>query len=127
LIVAELAKWIWTQFAVLFAIPEVRAGFAALALGVAMTDFVARMLPARMDADYAYRLMRLFVFGISTVAAFWLNPSPLGLVVALIVGAAAPAVQVLSLRAIYAKWPAMKPESLIACSTDKPAPPSIVK
>ena len=123
----ELAKWIWEQLAVLFAIPESRAAVAALVLGIAMTDFVARMLPARMDADYAARLMRLIVFGMVTSCAFWLDPTPLGLVLALTVGAAAPGIQSLMLRGIYARWPAMKPESLVSCSTDKPPPPGISK
>lgn len=121
----DAIKWAWDQVLALFAHQDFSAAASGLALGVAFTDFVARMLPARIDAEYAARLVRLVVFGIVTIAAFALNPTPTGAVLALLVGAAAPAVQVLMLRAIYARWPAMKPPALVACPTDNPPPKSL--
>lgn len=123
----DIAKWMWEQILLLFAHVEITAGAAGMVLGVAATDFVARMLPPSMDADYAYRLTRLIVFGAVTIAAFALDPTPIGLVIAVTAGCASPAIQALMMRAVYARWPAMKPQSLVSCVTDRPAPPGIGK
>lgn len=123
----DILKWAWDELAKLFVHAEVSAGAWAMLLGVAMTDFVARILPPTMDATYAYRVVRLAVFGVCTCAAFALNPTVLGLIVALIAGTAAPAIQVLLMRAIYARWPAMKPAALVCTPEDRPPPPPLVK
>lgn len=122
-----MLDWIWTHLALALGNEAIRVGIIGLTMGIAWCDFVPRMLPSNLDAGYAQRLTRLIVFGIVLTASFFLNPTPLGLVIALTAAAGAPAVQVLLLRAIYVKWPGMMPKSLQECSTDRPPPPSLVK
>lgn len=123
----ELAKWIWLQAMAMFAILEIRAGFAGLVLGIAMTDFLPRMMPARLDADLARRMTRLLVFGFASGATFWLDPTPLGLILAFTVGASASSVQAIMMRVVYARWPSIKPMSLTPSMFDREPPPSILR
>jgi len=123
----DMLKWGWLQLIELFRLNEVLAASAALWLGIALTDTIARLLPPKMDAYYAQRLTRLIVFGVSTTAAFALNPTRLGFVLAMMVGAAAPGLQILLMRALYARFPAMKPQALVCNVDDRPPPASLQK
>jgi hypothetical protein len=123
----DMLKWGWLQLMELFRLNEVLAASAALWLGIALTDAIARLLPPDMDSYYAQRLTRLIVFGTSTTAAFALNPTRLGFVLAMMVGAAAPGLQILLMRALYARFPAMKPQALVCNVDDKPPPASLTK
>jgi hypothetical protein len=123
----DMLKWAWLQVMELIHHDEVLAAGVALGLGIALTDAIARLLPPNMDAYYAQRLTRLIVFGTSTTAAFALNPTRLGFVLAMMVGAAAPGLQILLMRALYARFPAMKPQALVCNADDKPPPSSLTR
>lgn len=81
-------------------------------VGLAATEAIAHMLPPSMPAWEADRMIRLLVLGIAMCSSFALQPTVLGLVLALFSGLAAPTVYQFGTRWLYDKWPSLRPKAL---------------
>ena len=111
----EFAQWAWGAFLETLHHEQVRAVFAGLLIGMALTETLARFLPAEWDPRRADRIVRLVVFGASMCSSFQMIPTATGFVYAAFSGLAAPTLYSFGTRAIYARWPALKPEALKPC------------
>lgn len=118
----DWAKWLWGVLEAAFAHAPILAGVLGSVLGMALSEFIAQYMPPTMNADYAKRVVRLLVLGITACLTFWLFPTLVGLFIALITGMVSPWMRELLVRAIYARWPKLEPPALVPCVFDKPDP-----
>jgi hypothetical protein len=107
-----LFDWFYAKLVVAFGYPWFTAGTIGLVLSMGAVEFTARMLPASMAATIATRLSWASACAIGFLVSFLLNPTDLGFGIALTVAVAAPSVQLLGMRLLYAKYPQLQPQSM---------------
>lgn len=111
----ELLQAAWAVIKELFQSEQSRAVALSLGVGGFLTEFVSRFLKPDMDHWQADRLVRLISLGIAWCTGFAAVPTVNGFLYGLLSGLAAPTVYSFVSRAIYARYPALKPEALKPC------------
>jgi hypothetical protein len=119
-----IVRWAWEQLLALFALAHTFSAALGIAIGVALSEFLAHMLPPNMDSYYADRITRLVCLGVSMCATFALDPTTIGFFLAMLAGLAGPTVHGFTLRYVNAHWPNFTPKALIQgpCDTVAPRP-----
>lgn len=107
-----MLETVWGEFLRHLPPGQLFAIMVGLLVGLAATEAIAHMLPPKMPAWEADRMTRLLVFGIAMCCSFALQPTVLGLVMALFVGLAAPTVHQFGTRWLYSKFPNLQPKAL---------------
>ena len=107
-----MIEWAWDEFLRHMPPGQLFAIMVGMLVGLAATEAIAHMLPRKMDAGDADRIMRLLVLGIAMCCAFALQPTVLGFVMALFDGLAAPTVYQFATRWLYSKFPVLQPKAL---------------
>lgn len=111
----ELLTALWSVVVQLFANPQSQAVLIALGIGGFGTEFVAHMLPSRMEPPQSDRIVRLISLGLAWITAFHLVTTPTGFFMGLFAGLSAPTLYETATRIAYARWPSLKPEALKKC------------
>lgn len=113
----EALTWAWGVIVQIVQDEQAKAVLIALGVGGFGTEFLAHMLPRNMDPWQADRVVRLISLGLAWTTAFAIVTTPVGFFVGLFAGLAAPTLYSFATRAIYARWPALKPEALKPCDS----------
>lgn len=113
----ELVQWVWAQVLLLMQEPQAQAIVAGFLASIGATEITAHMMDPAMQPWQADRYVRLLSFGIATCISFAMVTTRQGLALAIMTGLSAPTLYSLGTRAVYAKWPALKPPAL------QPGPP----
>lgn len=119
----EWATWIYDHLVALWREPRVSAVGIALLIGGALTEAIAQILPSTTSAWQAKRITILVVFGVGMCVTFAQMPDIEGFLYGLFAGLAAPTLYHFITRAIYARWPALKPGALDPCRDKLPPNP----
>lgn len=107
-----MLEWTWTQLQALWQYPEFQAVVVGFLLGVSLTEAVAHFLPPQMNAWEAERVVRLIAFGVATIGGFSLDPTMLGLMLAVVNGLVTPTAHHFGKRWLYGRWPQLEPKAL---------------
>lgn len=107
-----IGDWLLTQFRAIIATTHGVSSVIGILIGIFLSEFIAHMLPPRMDSYAADRLTRLVCFGASSCATFALDVSLLGFFLAMLTGLAGPTLHQVGSRWLYSKFPQTKPEAL---------------
>jgi hypothetical protein len=110
--ITTFLDWLVVKLQVMLAYDPLYAAIMSLLLGIVATEAIVRMFPATYSTFYAQRLLRLIVGGITLCTAFYLQPTPRGMIVAAICALAAPTLHDLAFNWLYARFPAIKPPVL---------------
>lgn len=107
----DLFSW-WDKLAAALQHPAFHAVFLALLLGIALTEFLAHLLPARTPVHTAERMIRVVVaLGVAFVG-YLLHPTTIGAGWAAFAGLSAPSIHHHLQSVAYARWPSMVPKAL---------------
>ena len=107
----ELGLW-WTRLADALQHPTFHAAFLALLVGIALAEWLAHMLPSRLQAQIAERIVRVCVLLLVTGGAYKLHPTTIGAGWALFAGLASVSIHHHLQSWAYAKWPSLQPKAL---------------
>lgn len=124
---AAILRWFWEALLSLIASVHGSAAVVGIAIGVALSEFLAHMLPPGMDSYYADRITRLVCLGVSLCTTFALDATLLGFFLALLAGLAGPTVHGFMLRYVNARWPNLTPRALIPGPCDTVAPRPLIE
>lgn len=124
---AAILRWLWEALKALLTSAHGFAAFIGIAIGVALAEFLAHMLPPGMDSYYADRITRLVCLGVSLCSTFALDATLPGFFLAMLAGLAGPTVHGFTLRYINARWPNYTPKALIPGPCDTVAPRPIIE
>lgn len=114
----------WTWVVAALTAVHAFAWLLGIAIGVALAEFLAHMLPPNMDSYYADRLTRLVCLGVSGCVTFALDTTLTGFFLAGLSGLASPTVHGFLLRYVAFRWPRLTPRALMPgpCDTAAPRP-----
>jgi hypothetical protein len=121
-----IVRWAWEQILALFALAHTFSAALGIAIGVALSEFLAHMLPPNMDSYYADRITRLVCLGVSMCATFALDPTTIGFFLAMLAGLAGPTVHGVLIRFVAFRWPNLIAKALIPGPFDTCAPRPII-
>ncbi|HKS97636.1 MAG TPA: hypothetical protein VJV74_16085 [Terriglobia bacterium] len=119
---AAILRWCWEAIRALLTSAHGFAAFIGIAIGVALAEFLAHMLPPGMDSYYADRITRLVCLGVSLCSTFALDATLPGFFLALLAGLGGPTAHGFILRYINARWPNLTPKALIPSPGNTTAP-----
>lgn len=107
----DLTVW-WDRLADAFQHPAFHAAVLAMLVGIALTEGLSHLLPAKTPVVGAEWLSRVLVAITVFVLGYRLHPTTIGVGWALFAGFLSPSVHH-SLRSwAYDRWPAIKPKAL---------------
>lgn len=124
---AAILRWITEALRALLTGVHGFAVFVGIAIGIALAEFLAHMLPPGMDSYYADRITRLVCLGVSLCSTFALDVSLAGFFLALLAGLAGPTAHGFILRYVNARWPNLTPKALIPGPCDTVAPRPLIE
>lgn len=107
----DLFAW-WDKLAQALQHDAFHAVFLAVLLGIAMTEWLAHLLPERMAVRSAERLIRTVVALAVAYVGYLLHPTTIGAGWAAFAGLSAPSIHHHLQGWAYARWPSMKPKAL---------------
>lgn len=102
----------WDRLAGALQHPAFHAAFLALLVGLALTEFVAHLLPGRLNRRPAEKVIRTVVAIAVTWLGYWQHPTTIGAGWALFAGLSAPSIHHHLQSWAYAKWPTLRPKAL---------------
>lgn len=117
-----LADWIIFNIGAIWARPQVEVIVLSVLLGPAVTLGLPWLLPSRYSGETTRTRLRLYAGGVSFAVAFWLSPTRLGFVYAVLVGLAGTQIGMTALRWVQRLVPPSKVPSSLKSNGDSPPP-----
>lgn len=107
----DLTTW-WDRLAGAMQHPTFHAVVLAVVLGIAVTEFLAHLLPASWPKTMVERTMRIVVAIAVALAGYQFHPTTIGAGWAAVAGLMSPSLHHHLQAWAYAKWPVLKPQVL---------------
>jgi hypothetical protein len=124
--VVAILEWVWKSILILVASAHALSCLLGIAIGIMLAEFLAHMLPAKMDSYYADRVTRLVCLGVSLLTTFALDTTTIGLFLAVLSGLAGPTMHGFLLRWVAFRWPKYTPKALVQGPLDTVSPRPLI-
>lgn len=102
----------WDRLAAALQHPAFHAAFLAMLVGIAVTEALAWILPRRLEARVAERIIRVVVIIVVTWLGFLMHKTTIGAGWAFFAGCLAPSTHHSLQAFIYRRWPKLRPRAL---------------